>query len=80
MKTLVLYGTLGCHLCEQALAMIAPLVINEYNLVEVDISDSDELMARYDIRIPVVVMQESEAEIGWPFDTNRFLSFLQSSP
>lgn len=78
MKTLILYGTLGCHLCEQALWLITPLVGDEYKLVEVDISDSDELIERYGIRIPVVAIQGHVAEIGWPFDNEDFVDFLQS--
>ena len=79
MKTLILYGTLGCHLCEQALELITPLVASEYDLVEIDISDSDELIERYGVRIPVVAIQGCEAEIGWPFNSERFVNFLQAA-
>lgn len=79
MKTLILYGTLGCHLCEQALELITPMVGSEFDLVEVDISDSDELMERYGICIPVVAIQGQENEIGWPFDSGDFVDFLQSA-
>jgi glutaredoxin len=78
MKTLILYGTLGCHLCEQALELITPLIGSEYKLVEVDIGDSDELIERYGIRIPVVAIQGDDTEIGWPFDAEDFVDFLQS--
>jgi len=78
MKTLILYGTLGCHLCEQALELIAPMVAPNFTLVEVDISDSDELIERYGIRIPVVAAQGNSVELGWPFDRERFAAFLQS--
>ncbi|MEH6556650.1 MAG: glutaredoxin family protein [Oceanicoccus sp.] len=78
MKTLILYGTLGCHLCEQALELITPLIGGEYSLVEIDISDSSDLIERYGIRIPVVAMQGDGAEIGWPFDGEDFVGFLQS--
>jgi hypothetical protein len=76
MKTLILYGTLGCHLCEQAAALIAPLLAKDWLLEEVDISDSEALMARYGIRIPVLARQADGAELGWPFDQQQLLAFL----
>ncbi|MFA7553622.1 MAG: glutaredoxin family protein [Spongiibacteraceae bacterium] len=76
MKTLVLYTTLGCHLCEQALALIEPVLSAEYQISEVEISESDHLMAVYGIRIPVIQRQDTGAEIGWPFDQQQFRRFL----
>tara|TARA_B110000014_G_C19567683_1_gene302573 strand:- start:10 stop:243 length:234 start_codon:yes stop_codon:yes gene_type:complete len=76
MKQLTLYSTVGCHLCEQALELIEPLLDSQYQVVEVDISDSDDLIARYGIRIPVVARNDNGAEIGWPFDQPQFLAFL----
>ena len=55
MKTIILYSTLGCHLCEQAMALLEPLLAaSDFELDEVDISESDILMDRYGIRIPVL--------------------------
>lgn len=76
MTHLVFYTTLGCHLCEQALALISPELPAGCELEQVDISDSDELMTRYGIRIPVVARLDNNTEIGWPFDREAFLSFL----
>ena len=76
MKELIVYSTVGCHLCEQALALIEPELGTQYQVVEVDISDSDDLMTRYGIRIPVVARSDNGAEIGWPFDRQQFLVFL----
>ncbi|WP_101757131.1 glutaredoxin family protein [Oceanicoccus sp. KOV_DT_Chl] len=77
MKNLILYSTVGCHLCEQALAIIMPLIQGEYLITEVDISESDLLMARYGVRIPVILREDSGAEIGWPFDQQAFVDFLR---
>ena len=77
MTTLVLYSTLGCHLCEQALEMVTPSLASHYQIKQVDIVDSEELMARYAVRIPVIVRQDSLAEIDWPFDQQEFLAFLK---
>ncbi len=78
MKKLIMYTTLGCHLCEQALALITPLLDDSYDIEEVDISTTDELMTRYGIRIPVVARCDNHSEIGWPFDRAQFIAFLQS--
>ena len=76
MKELILYSTVGCHLCEQALALIEPVLGSQYQILEVDISESDDLMERYGIRIPVVARSDNGAEIGWPFDQQQFMDFL----
>ncbi len=77
MKTLYLYTTLGCHLCEQAESLLLPhLTALNYQLQAVEISDSDQLMDAYGIRIPVIRREDSGAELGWPFDTELLLTFL----
>jgi hypothetical protein len=63
---LMLYTTLGCHLCEQAEALILAVVGAPVRLVE--ISDDAELLERYAIRIPVVRRWETGEELDWPFD------------
>lgn len=78
MVTLYLYGTLGCHLCEHALEIVAPLIGgSQFVLEQIDISSSDDLVERYGVRIPVVQRSDSMEELGWPFDcvqAQRFLS------
>ncbi len=67
-RTLTLYSTLGCHLCEEALAIISPLLQPlDLELLECDIADSDELVSRYGVRIPVVQLQGACRDLGWPF-------------
>jgi len=69
MKTLNLYSTLGCHLCEHAKVIITPLVEKQnYELIEIDIADSDELMEKYQLTIPVLENVETGDIINWPFD------------
>ena len=68
MSELILYTTLGCHLCEQAKAQIYPALEGKnITLKEVDIADSDELMVRYGVRIPVI--HYLGGELGWPFSS-----------
>lgn len=83
MRELRLYTTLGCHLCEQAQALITPLINNtSWCLRLVDIADDDELMSRYGIRIPVLYradldsLGQSVSELGWPFDRDSAIRFL----
>ena len=73
-----LYSTSSCHLCETAHALIAPY-LEQFSLVleEVDISESDDLMEQYGIRIPVLKFADAEEELGWPFTLEAFLDFVQ---
>ena len=76
MKKLILYSTLGCHLCEQAKQLITPLLEDNDQLDEVDIIESDQLMKLYGVRIPVIVRCDNNNEIAWPFDRAQCLKFL----
>ena len=71
-----LYTTLGCHLCEQALAMLQKLAM-DVTIVEVEIADDDRLMAKYGLIIPVVGVAKTEHEINWPFSANELQSFIR---
>ena len=78
MKVLYLYTTVGCHLCEQALDLINPLLIDfSFGLEAVDIADSDELVEKYGIRIPVLRRPDIDKELGWPFDQQQLLAFFR---
>lgn len=64
---LTLYGTTGCHLCDQAEALLkvaAGARVLEWHYV--DIALDDALVARYGTRIPVLVLPDGR-ELGWPF-------------
>lgn len=69
---LTLFGTSACHLCELAEALVQRLGV-PYEAV--DISDSDELFARYGLTIPVL-RREDGAELKWPFDEAGLARFL----
>lgn len=75
-----LYGTSACHLCELAEEMITALhgTACEVSVVKVDISDSDELMARYGVRIPVL-RHPNGRELGWPFSVEQLSAFCAVS-
>jgi glutaredoxin len=55
--TLVLYGRPGCHLCDDARAVLQRI---GHPFDEVDIESDDELLARYLERIPVIALDGTE--------------------
>ena len=68
-RGLVLYGTAGCHLCELARAELTEVLGAAVPGLEVvDIAGDPALMARYGVRIPVLAIAGTTAELGWPFD------------
>lgn len=71
------FTTLGCHLCEEALFMLKSLELNDSIVEEIEISDSDQLMERYGIRIPVLAIKDQE--LGWPFSVDELKNFIQST-
>lgn len=78
MRDYILYGTGACHLCEQAEALIAPLLAGLDCRVElVDIAADDALVERYGVRIPVLHRAAGGAELGWPFTAEEALAFLR---
>lgn len=79
MKTVFLYSTAGCHLCDTAWEILAPLITQlPLRLEEVDIAETDELIERYGIRIPVLKLENESEELGWPFDAQQAWEFLRS--
>ena len=56
MRRLVLYGRLGCHLCDEVRELVLPMVreAGDIELEEVDIEADDELFAQLLERIPVL--------------------------
>lgn len=80
MQDIILYTTLGCHLCEQAKTVVWPqLAGSQFQLREVDIADSDALMDAYALRIPVLKRADADADLGWPFDAAQLRAYLSSS-
>lgn len=78
-KKLLLLGTTGCHLCEDAEAIIATLPSTAVSVELVDIAEAEHWQARYAIRIPVLYHPETTSELCWPFgldDLNQFIEAL----
>ncbi len=62
---LILFGTSGCHLCEQAEEIVHACVPDGVDYV--DIAEQDQWQERYAVRIPVLYDPETKLELGWPF-------------
>ncbi len=73
-----LYTTLGCHLCEDALNLLRDLQAThpEFTIHQVEISESELLLALYGVRIPVVATGHREGDLGWPFTQADLVRFL----
>jgi glutaredoxin len=75
--TLILYTTAGCHLCEQAAAMLEYLQgRHKFSVEAVDIASDEALVDQYGIRIPVVQRKGQQQEVGWPFEPEDLLSLF----
>ena len=67
MKKIILLGTLGCHLCEEAELILAACDLGQFELELIDIAEHEQWQEQYAIRIPVIYHPETKKELGWPF-------------
>ncbi|HLT03435.1 MAG TPA: glutaredoxin family protein [Pseudomonas sp.] len=72
-----LFGTLGCHLCEVAEALLMPFVEHGLLVELIDISEREEWVERYGVKIPVLRRCDSGAELDWPFSAEQVVAFLR---
>lgn len=63
---LILYQRDYCHLCDQALAVMAEARAPDFDSVFID--DDPALEARYGLRVPVLRDHARGIELDWPFD------------
>ena len=68
---ILLYHTDGCHLCEQADALLQQLGVR---FERCDSINDERLRATYGWRIPVVA--SAGGELDWPFDRQQLEHFL----
>ncbi len=71
---LMLFGTSGCHLCEQAEIIVNACVPG--GVETVDIAEQEQWQELYALRIPVLYDPETKQELGWPFDYAEVKSFV----
>ena len=58
--TITLYTRKGCHLCEQARALIAEVAAGRATVEIIDIDTDQALRDRYTVRVPVVAVDGVE--------------------
>jgi glutaredoxin len=61
-RDVTIYSRPGCHLCDEAKALMAP-VLKEFGarLTEINIDEDAELRARYDYDVPVIFLGARKA-------------------
>ncbi|MGB1157843.1 MAG: glutaredoxin family protein [Porticoccaceae bacterium] len=65
--TITLVTGSHCHLCEQAKAVLYPLIeARQIQLTERSVDEDQSLKDRYALRIPVLLLPDGR-EKGWPF-------------
>lgn len=75
MSRYILYQRDDCHLCDQAIDLLARARLPEPESVFID--DDPALEARYGRRVPVLRLLDSGAELDWPFDLAALQSHLR---
>ena len=78
MIRLLLFGTFGCHLCEQAELIIKSCLANnkELTIETIDIAEQEQWQEQYALRIPVLYHPETKKDLGWPFNTVLVKKFI----
>jgi hypothetical protein len=71
---LILYHTAGCHLCDEARQLLAP--IPEIAVTETDIAKDSALVEHYGTRIPVLLRPDTESTLDWPFTAEAIVQWI----
>lgn len=78
----LLFGTAGCHLCEQAEEILSACVANKNNviieMVDIAEAENEHWQEKYAIRIPVLYHADNQKELAWPFDAAMVNDFITS--
>lgn len=77
-----LYGTEGCHLCEEAKDLIQQYRnrnADRFSLKVIDIANDEALLNNYGIRIPVLKNLQNNLELDWPFNAQQLNNFMANS-
>ena len=72
-KQLILYGTVGCHLCEDAERVLQALTLT-YKTI--DIIDDNQLLEKFATSIPVLEGAQ-ETYLYWPFNETQVINWLK---
>ena len=79
MKTLHIYSRQGCHLCEQMIEEMLPLVGGRLDVVVHDIDTREDWKSKYDTRIPVLEY-DGEFVCQYHLDPDALARILSNIP
>ena len=80
MRRITLIGKPGCHLCDDARAVIERVAREEgVECEELNMLDDPELVARYAEQIPVTLVDGRQHDY-WRVDENRLRKVLSAPP
>jgi len=72
-----LFSSDGCHLCEQALALIQQqLPAKQINII--DIVEHEEYVELYGVHIPVFERIDNNEKLFWPFSLAEISQLINS--
>lgn len=78
MATLRVYSRQGCHLCEQLIEALLPLVRGKIDVEICDVDSREDWRRRYDTRVPVL---EHDGELVCQYHLDReALAKILSNP
>jgi hypothetical protein len=75
MAGFILFGTEGCHLCEEAEQLLVDAGIAHSSK---DIMNHEEWHQQYGLLIPVLWHAKSRRQLNWPFDARQLQHFTES--
>ena len=75
MSELILYYQPDCHLCDEAELIMHSAGLGE-SYSKVDIETDLELLKQYGIHVPVLMREDNQQELFWPFDQQGLIAFL----
>ncbi|MGR9086716.1 MAG: glutaredoxin family protein [Gammaproteobacteria bacterium] len=76
---MTLFGTSGCHLCEQAERIVEEIRTDNAGTFEIetaDIAEREDWQTRYAWLIPVLLCPETGQELAWPFSHTAAKEFI----
>jgi thiol-disulfide isomerase/thioredoxin len=77
---LTLFTGPHCELCDHAMDVyeqLSPSLRAGIKLQTKNIREETELYHLYAVRIPVIKREDSQAELGWPFDISMLEQFVK---
>jgi glutaredoxin-related protein len=73
MAAFILFGTDGCHLCEEAQHLLHE---NHIQFQLIDIMQAQEWQEKYSLLIPVLVNTRTQQQLNWPFSEEQVREFV----